>query len=665
MKASALLLLSAVSAARVTPVQKVIQMLNDMRAQGQKELDDEEVKYSAYEQWCKNTKATMTSAISDETDLIEKLTAEIAEHDQNAATADRQAKEKVEAIATWKADRAAATVVRDAEKADFLATQAEYADNISAVERAINTLKKQNYDREQAALLQSELSLIQTGSHMSLKSANQALMRFLQPGKDADYGNRSAPKANAYEFASGGVIEMLKSLEDKFNEEKSALEKEEQEAQFAFEKLLQNMQDNIENDTTIMKRRNATRDTERATSAEKSGEKKKTEDDKAADTKFLSDTTTECKLKAEAFAARNKLRREELDSIDQAVEILSSDKVSGAADRNLPAMMLLQMRSKLTRGEDNIQTKVAELLSARAEKFNSQVLSMLAIHATADPFKKVKKMIREMISKLMQEATAEQEHHGWCQAELGANKITREDKTATAEELTATKEGLEADIATLTEEIATLSAEVTELSKDRAEATKVRNESNAQNTQVIKEAKEAQVAVTEALTVLKEFYAKAGEATALVQQPVSESINAAPETFEKPYKGMGGENGGVVGMLEVIQSDFARLESETISDEELESENYTKFMNDSEVDKAVKETDIQHKQGMITKKNQSLSETKTELATTNEELAAANEYYEKLRPQCVDTGMTYEERVQKREEEIQSLKEAMEMLKDM
>ena len=52
----------------------------------------------------------------------------------------------------------------------------------------------------------------------------------------------------------------------------------------------------------------------------------------------------------------------------------------------------------------------------------------------------------------------------------------------------------------------------------------------------------------------KEFYAKAGDATALLQQP---------EIFDAPYKGMQSENGGVVGMLEVIESDFARLESDT------------------------------------------------------------------------------------------------------
>merc|ERR1711862_126625 len=91
-----------------------------------------------------------------------------------------------------------------------------------------------------------------------------------------------------------------------------------------------------------------------------------------------------------------------------------------------------------------------------------------------------------------------------------------------------------------------------------AKATSIRTEEKAENELTIKDAGEAQTAVAQALTVLKEFYAKAGEATALLQQQPE-----APEVFDKPYKGMGAENGGVVGMLEVIQSDFARLESDT------------------------------------------------------------------------------------------------------
>merc|ERR1719396_298700 len=91
-----------------------------------------------------------------------------------------------------------------------------------------------------------------------------------------------------------------------------------------------------------------------------------------------------------------------------------------------------------------------------------------------------------------------------------------------------------------------------------AKATGIRQSEKETNAATISDAQEAQTAVAQALTVLKEFYAKAGDATALLQQQPE-----APEIFDAPYKGMQAENGGVVGMLEVIESDFARLEADT------------------------------------------------------------------------------------------------------
>merc|ERR1719263_2502836 len=116
-----------------------------------------------------------------------------------------------------------------------------------------------------------------------------------------------------------------------------------------------------------------------------------------------------------------------------------------------------------------------------------------------------------------------------------------------------------------------------------AKATALRQEEKAKNEATIKDAQEAQTAVAQALTVLKEFYAKAGDATALVQQQPE-----APEIFDKPYKGLGAENGGVVGMLEVIESDFARLEAETKASEASAQKEYDEFMTDSQVDKTKK-----------------------------------------------------------------------------
>merc|ERR1711953_704650 len=118
-------------------------------------------------------------------------------------------------------------------------------------------------------------------------------------------------------------------------------------------------------------------------------------------------------------------------------------------------------------------------------------------------------------------------------------------------------------------------------------ATKIRQEEKATNEETIKDAQEAQTAVAQAITVLKEFYAKAGDATALLQQQPT-----APEIFDSPYKGMQAESGGVVGMLEVIESDFARLEAETSAGEATSQKEYDDLMTTSKEDKASKSTDI-------------------------------------------------------------------------
>merc|ERR1719379_3067205 len=162
------------------------------------------------------------------------------------------------------------------------------------------------------------------------------------------------------------------------------------------------------------------------------------------------------------------------------------------------------------------------------------------------------------------------------------------------------------------------------------------------------------IEVIQSLGVLKDFYEKAGEATSLVQQ--------TPEIFDEPYKGMQSENGGVVGMIEVIQSDFARLEAETTAAEEEAQKEYDEFMSDSQTDKTQKQTEIDNKSLKKQSDEQTLQEKKSDLSGTQKELDAGLQYYEKLKPQCIDSGVSFEDRVARRKEEIASLQQALSIL---
>merc|ERR1719163_2254751 len=176
---------------------------------------------------------------------------------------------------------------------------------------------------------------------------------------------------------------------------------------------------------------------------------------------------------------------------------------------------LLQLRARAVNPN---QVRVAAYLQEQGKQLGSKVLSVIALRVAADPFKTVKKMIKDMIVKLMEEATEEAEHKGFCDNELATNEHTRKEKTEQVEILHAEVDELEASIASLTAELSDLAAAVAALDAAMAEATSIRNAESAKNTQTIADAQAAAAATQQAMKVLKDFYAKAAEATSLAQQ---------------------------------------------------------------------------------------------------------------------------------------------------
>jgi uncharacterized protein YoxC len=243
---------------------------------------------------------------------------------------------------------------------------------------------------------------------------------------------------------------------------------------------------------------------------------------------------------------------------------------------------------------------------------------------------------------------------------MAKNTHTRDAKTDEINTLTAKADKLSAAITRVAQEIADLQTAINEIDAAVAKAISVRTAESKKNKETVEDSQKAQAAVTAALNVLKDFYAKAAQATAFVQQPEID----APKTFEGSYTGMGDSTGGVVGLLEVIGSDFARLEAETNTAEDEAYKENDRFMAESKKDKAVKSADLDHKSKSKVQKESDLADTESDLKGTQSELDAAMVYYDKLKPSCQDATVTYDDRVGQREEEIASLKEALQILSD-
>merc|ERR1719293_574126 len=345
--AAALFSVAAAENAKVTPVQKVIQLMEGMLEKGKKEKHDEQVQFAAYKQFCDDTTVEKKRAITEANEQIDVLKADIEKYTATAAKLSKEIAEHEEDISVWNGDVRAATKVREIEKADYDATHTDYSESVDALERAIAVLKKQAHDRKQASLIQlKKLRLIPD-------DAKRTIDAFLQ--QDPEEGLAvSAPEANAYEFQSGGVIEMLEKLLDKFIAERTNLEKEEMNSKHAYDMLMQDLKAQIAQATQDRDEKAETKAKKLQAKADAESDLAETTATRDADVKYLADLTAICAQKAADFESRQTLRAEEIVAIQKAIEIISSSAVSGNADKYLPTFVqvkkfsMAQMQSDLS-----------------------------------------------------------------------------------------------------------------------------------------------------------------------------------------------------------------------------------------------------------------------------------------------------------------------------
>lgn len=247
-----------------------------------------------------------------------------------------------------------------------------------------------------------------------------------------------------------------------------------------------------------------------------------------------------------------------------------------------------------------------------------------------NPFAKIIDMVEKLIEKLKDEAAQEADHKAWCDEELKTNKQRRSKKESDVARLSAEIEEKDVAIANMVKEIETLSAEQADLAAAMKEATEVRQKEKEENKKAVEDAKQGRVAVKQAVGVLKEFYSKQGDVQALAQ------IEQGQVPEMAAYSGQSSASGGVLGMMEVIEADFARVEADTTAAEKQAQAEYDQFMKDSEADTKAKH-DREFQLGLDKDEAEFQKERmKKDLGETQKQLDGANAYYEELKPQCVE-----------------------------
>merc|ERR1719199_461298 len=97
--------------------------------------------------------------------------------------------------------------------------------------------------------------------------------------------------------------------------------------------------------------------------------------------------------------------------------------------------------------------QVLKYLNQKAKSLKSPVLSTLVLKIKEDHFKKVRDLIKDMVTRLEEEAEAEASQKQWCDEEMSAATEKRDENQARIESENSSIIQAQAKISKLTEEI--------------------------------------------------------------------------------------------------------------------------------------------------------------------------------------------------------------------
>lgn len=659
-------------------VQKIIEMLGEMKAKVEADIDAETKSMEEFMSYCDDGSKEKEYAIKTASRQIEELQATIEDASAQISELTDEVATLGTEISTKEKELSDATSIRETEHADFKKVEGELVKSLDQLTRAIAEVKKGMsfvQGKGQKKQMKKILSAITTIVESALVTGQQkrSLKSFLQSTSDRDepdFSIRGAmlaqqPQAKAYESSSGGIMDILDETKDKAEKELSDCRKAEMEASHEFEMVKQS----LENEISTKKEKLAEASAGKATNAEAKGsaegELTNTKKTKSEDSAYLSTLKSDCQAKAMEWEERLKSAKGEMGAIDKAKEILSE---------GVKALVQVSARRSTIRShsrfltstnfdddddseEDDRRQRVVDKLKELGGTYRSFALTQLGNRAKSDPMAKVKGLIEEMISKLMSEAAEEANQKAFCDEEMGKSKKAQQTKTMKLDKLTARIDSFSTKRLQLLEDIKTLESEVSDIDRSQAEATKIRQEEHAEFQKAQSDYSSSENACAQAVEVLKQYY----EGSSLLQ--ISSTSRRSSSDAAPSFGGAQSDAGStIIQFLEVAEEDFARLLAEVETSEDNAQKAYDKLSQENKVSKATKATEAKGKNSEVKSISASLADYTDDKTGLSKELDAVAAYIEKLRPECESKAMSAEERIAARKAEIEGLKEALQIL---
>jgi len=637
------------------PVSKVFEMLANLQAKIIKEGEEAQKTYDEFSEWCEDRSRNVAFELKTGKAEIEELKASIEKGSSQIVAFSTKIEELAGSISKDDADLQAATAIRGAESTDFKAEEKESKEVIGTLERAIAILSRE-VAKNPAALLQFKntdsiakaLGAMVQASMLSSSDASR-LTALVQNKGESDDDDLGAPDPAAYKSHGDSIISVLEDLLEKASTQLATAQKTEASNKQNYEMLRQSLEDEIKfaNKDMAESKKGLASSTEGKAVAE--GDLAVTKKDLAEDQATVKTLHQDCMDGADDFQRATKNRGEELAALAAAKKVLHKAVPAAAQSYGaaLDQVSFIQ-RNQLSTGADLANFEAVRFIRDLARKENSVALAQLASQMSsairfgessgADPFAKVKSLIGDMITRLTKDGEGEASQKQYCDKETSETKQKKLEKEYAIEKLSTKIDSATAKSAKLKEQVAELQKQLAGLASSQAEMNKIRSEEKAIYTKNSAEMKAGIEGVKKALEILRDYYAQGSKGAAA------------------------GAGGGVVSMLEVVESDFTKGLAEMETSEASGSAEYEKVSYMNKVTKTSKGQDVKYKTKEAAGLDKSTSENGSDRDGVQAELDALTEYLTKLDKMCVAKAEPYAERKARREAELAGLKQALEIL---
>merc|ERR1719352_1378635 len=630
--------LIALAAARLRkddPVGRVVTLLTDLKAKIEADGRTEQAIYDKYACWCEGTSVAE----------LAKLKKDLAEN--------AEAQKKAEAM-------------RTKENAEYVMEKGQLEQGVAQLTKAVQVLgegttwESKEKERWNSALAETRVLTVAAGVRSALrlytkKDREMAAGQDLSPVKSflsnpAAWVQTNAPHLQEYAPQSSAIQGILKQMLDDFNQNLVDGADEEKQKQTDFDSLM----DTKRKDEKLLQSTLESKTTSAADDGKQLADdttlREETQAQLKADEEFFDSLKQGCKTKADEWAARSRVRTEELGGINKAVEILSSDSAKGTFAASGSTFIQVAESAASPR-----KAAYYALKSAATRSRSVQLAALASRVYTTGHFDDVIKEIDTMVKLLRQEQQDDIDHRDWCEGEKNAAANKQESLSYDMEQLTNKINRLNNKKNELGNNINNTLAEMTEVELSMNESKDARNEENAAFRQAMKDDADAIELLGKAIEVLAAIYP-----SFLQKGPDDEPESWAGGKAE--YGGRQAEGGGIVSILEMIREDVEnemkiarKEEGEAMAEyEKLRSES-TAALHALEAKKSA----LEQEEAAVDKE---IAETEANHFDADEAHTATEEYVEDLKPNCDWVSQTFDTRKEQRDAEIKGLQDAKSIL---